>query len=67
MNELFILVAMAVTFAGVAFGAWQNSNLWLNNSKNITRKECRGKLYWVIEDGDVEKFNHVADCFEKSN
>jgi len=62
MIEVMFFIGLVVV--SVLFGYWQNNNLWINKADDITRKECRGKLYWVIEDGDIDKFHHVQHWIE---
>lgn len=61
------LIFIVSLLSGVLFGYWQNNNLWVSKSDDVTRKECRGVLYWVIRDGDIDKFDHVERWIERTN
>ena len=57
------LVGLVLILLGVWMLNRRLDSLWSDAAKRVTRKECRGKLYWVIEDGDKDKFEHVKGWF----
>lgn len=47
--------------SGVLIASYGSNSEWRRKAKSITRKECYGRLYWVIEDGDLAKLQHVNE------
>lgn len=59
MVELLFIGILALLIIG-----FYQDRVWRENAKRDMRIYSRGKLYWVIEDGDTEKLNHVTYCFK---
>jgi len=61
MIELLIFVFVLLA---LCMGGMMTNQKWTDSSKRVQRNECGGKLYWVIEDGDKDKLDHVIHCFD---
>lgn len=61
---MLLLVLAIFSIYSSIFWNYQANEKWAGKAHSITRKHYKNKLYWVIEDGDIEKFKHVAKCFE---
>ena len=61
MIELLIFVFVLLA---LCMGGMMTNQKWTDSSKRVQRTYCSGKLYWVIEDGDKDKLDHVIHCFD---
>ena len=63
-SEALILLNTVLIILAIIYGNWNQSTIWASKAKTGIRKEYKGKLYFVIEDGDHEALNNVNKWFK---
>lgn len=57
-----VLLALVIFILGMATMPLIRDAAWREKAKSDTRMFSKGRFYWVMEDGDLTKLNHITGC-----
>lgn len=62
--ELIASIALGTFTLGLGLGAYLRNSAWAENAKGCPRMCWGGRLFYVVEEGDLEKARGVVEGME---